>query len=366
MRHRFHALCPYFAMFPESFAESWIDRLTKRNDVVLDPFCGRGTAPFQALLMNRRAVACDVNHVAYCVTKAKTNAPRTASPLMCRLTHLERQYEAAAWEPLRRRAPKFFKRAFHAETLRQILFLRAHLQWRSNDTDCMLAALLLGVIHGESHKTERCLSNRMPRTISTKPDYSVRFWDERELRAPKRNAFEILRGEVSYRYESDPPDGRGTVLHSDMRQLPSILSDDAVIRHVITSPPYFNVTRFEEDQWLRLWFLGGPPRPTYGRVSRDDRHEFAPKYWDLISDLWRMLGQVLGRNAHVVIRIGGMGLDVEKMPAQLLATSIVSRRKVELVEHEISQLRFRQTRSFLPDAAEKGCSVEVDAHFLVR
>ena len=24
MRHRFHALCPYFAMFPESFAEYWI------------------------------------------------------------------------------------------------------------------------------------------------------------------------------------------------------------------------------------------------------------------------------------------------------------------------------------------------------
>ena len=24
-------------------------------------------------------------------------------------------------------------------------------------------------------------------------------------------------------------------------------------------PPYLDVTHFEEDQWLRLWFLGGPP-----------------------------------------------------------------------------------------------------------
>ena len=35
MRHRFHALCPYFAMFPESFVETWIDRLTKPGDLVL-------------------------------------------------------------------------------------------------------------------------------------------------------------------------------------------------------------------------------------------------------------------------------------------------------------------------------------------
>lgn len=37
MRHRFYALCPYFAMFPETFAEYWIKRLTKPNEIVLDP-----------------------------------------------------------------------------------------------------------------------------------------------------------------------------------------------------------------------------------------------------------------------------------------------------------------------------------------
>jgi site-specific DNA-methyltransferase (adenine-specific) len=62
-------------MFPEAFAEAWIERLTKRGDVVLDPFSGRGTTAFQSLLMNRRAVASDVNDVAFCLTKAKTCAP---------------------------------------------------------------------------------------------------------------------------------------------------------------------------------------------------------------------------------------------------------------------------------------------------
>ena len=59
MRNRFLSLCPYFAMFPESFAETWIERLTSPGQVVLDPFCGRGTTPFQAVLMNRRAIGVD-------------------------------------------------------------------------------------------------------------------------------------------------------------------------------------------------------------------------------------------------------------------------------------------------------------------
>lgn len=77
MRHPFHAICPYFAMFPESFPERWIEELTEPGDVVLDPFCGRGTTPFQALLMGRHAIASDINPVAYCVTRAKLRAPAT-------------------------------------------------------------------------------------------------------------------------------------------------------------------------------------------------------------------------------------------------------------------------------------------------
>ena len=75
MRHRFHAICPYFAMFPESFAERWIIELSKPGQFVLDPFCGRGTTPFQAMLLGRNTVACDTNDVAFCLTRAKTDAP---------------------------------------------------------------------------------------------------------------------------------------------------------------------------------------------------------------------------------------------------------------------------------------------------
>ncbi len=59
-----------------------------------------------------------------------------------------------------------------------------------------------------------------------------------------------------------------------MRNLPRIIDSDAraAIRCAVTPPPYLNVTSLEEDQWLRLWFLGGPAHPKKGIMSSDERH----------------------------------------------------------------------------------------------
>jgi len=133
------------------------------------------------------------------------------------------------------------------------------------------------------------------------------------------------------------------------------------IRCVITSPPYLDVTSFEEDQWLRLWFLGGEPHPTYRVVSKDDRHERPAKYWDLISDIWRVLGQMLAKSAKIVIRLGAKTIDPEQLGKRLQATAISSRRKVSLVESEVSEIKGRQTDSFRPGST--GCIREADFYF---
>lgn len=363
MRHRFHALCPYFAMFPESFAETWLERLTKPGDIVLDPFSGRGTLPFQALLMGRRAVATDINPVAFCISKAKCRAP-SAKALRQRLTRLEQEFEGASWEPARRAMPEFFHVAFRPKALRQLLFLRDRLRWRSSDTDCMLAALVLGSLHGESERSPSYFSNQMPHTISTKPAYSVQFWEERGLVAPERDAFELLRDRVDYRYKSEVPAEQGFVFEADMRDLPRLKGLPTPISCAITSPPYYDVTSYEEDQWLRLWFLGGPPHPTYRTISRDDRHENLDSYWRLIGDMWRTFGQVLAPSAAVVVRIGAVRLTPQQLVDGLEGTAVLSGRNVRLVATEVSAFPKRQTDTFRPGS--KGCKVEVDCHFELR
>ena len=363
MRHRFHALCPYFAMFPETFVETWVERLTRPGDFVLDPFCGRGTTPFQALLMGRKAVASDINPVAYCVTRAKTNAP-SISAVRRRLTSLEREFNADAWEDGRRQLPTFFRWAYTPSTLRQVVYLRSRLQWRKSDVDCFVAALTLGSLHGESTISPSYLSNQMPRTISTKPAYSIKFWKERGLRPPVRDVFKVLRRQLEYRYESEPPTDRATVWQMDMRELPRARRMlPRRITCVITSPPYLDVTSFEEDQWLRLWFLGGPPNPTYRKISKDDRHENPAAYWRMVADMWRALGLVLAPTANVVVRLGARGSPPEHLVEALTASSAVSKRRVKLVNHQTSEIKNRQTDAFRPGS--KGCRLEVDCHFRI-
>jgi hypothetical protein len=361
MRHRFLSLCPYFAMFPESFAQRWINHLSQPGDVVADPFSGGGTTAFQALLMGRRAFASDINPVAYCLTRAKIRAP-TYSGVRRRLEDLEASFRPGAWQRLGRQLPLFFHAAFHPETLAQILYLRDRLKWGASDVDCFTAALALRCLHGESHKSPAYLSNRMPRTISTKPAYSIRYWEERSLVAPRRDAFEVLRNQAEFRFATPPPETRGRAYRIDVRQLPGITRHfPGLARLVITSPPYLDVTSFEEDQWLRLWFLGYESRPTKRRISPDDRHESAAKYWEFIADSWRSLESITAPKADVVIRLGGRGVDAGQLIDGLRRTSSQLTRRVRLVSSEVSQLQGRQTRSFRPET--KGCRIEVDCHF---
>lgn len=125
-------------------------------------------------------------------------------------------------------------------------------------------------------------------------------------------------------------------------------------------PPYLNVTEFGEEQWLRLWFLGGETRPTRG-ISRDDRHRAADSYWRLIADMWRTLSAVLAPKASIVVRLGGQGLEPEQLTSALAGTAMVASRRVRMVEHSVSEIARRQTGAFRPGTI--GCRHEIDALF---
>ncbi len=361
MRHRFHALCPYFAMFPESFAAGWIERLSEPGDVILDPFSGRGTTPFQALMMGRKAVACDTNPVAYCLTAAKTNAPALEA-VKTRLDGLKATFDGRHWRHESDELGEFFRFAFSRKTLNQLVYLRASLNWRRSDADRMLAALVLGSLHGEMDRSTSYLSNQMPRTISTKPGYSVRYWRRHRLVAPERDVFALVRSRADFRYEEPPPKGTCRVYHMDLRQLPKKKrSLPSPIRYAITSPPYQNVTNFQEDQWLRLWFLGGPHYPVSNSSSRDDRHSNDKRYWTFISDMWCTFDKIMSPSAQVIIRIGHPTLNPESLRDALTRAATACCRRVQLVNMQVSEIRKRQTDAFRPGSA--GIHEEIDCHY---
>jgi DNA methylase len=67
-----HALYRYPARFSPHFAREVIEAFTSPGELVLDPFCGGGTAIVEALSLGRKAVGCDINTLATYITKVKT------------------------------------------------------------------------------------------------------------------------------------------------------------------------------------------------------------------------------------------------------------------------------------------------------
>lgn len=349
-------------MFPESFVEKWLDDLTRPGDVVMDPFSGRGTTAFQAVLKGRKAVASDTSPVSYCLTKAKTNPP-TLRGLRGRISTLERVYEAGDRQIAKSaNLSAFFEAAFSETTLRQLVFLRSRLRWRYRPTDAMLAAIILGILHGDTERSSRYLSNQMPRTISTKPAYSIRYWDAHGMVAPERDVFLRLRDETEYRYRSPVVQETAVSYQRDVRNLPAVQwRFPGPVSCVICSPPYFDTTSAGEDQWLRVWFLGGPIAPSRSGVSPDDRRTSQKKYWQFLAEAWASIGRIVDSPGNVVIRIGSRRLEAGQLVDGLVAATNGTARRVKLVSAEPSDIPRRQTSSFLPKA--DGCRVEIDCHF---
>lgn len=353
MRDPLHSICPYFAMFPESFVQKHVLAYSRPGERLFDPFCGRGTTILEGLLNNRQAIGSDINPVAACVAGAKANVPNIQE-VVARIDDLEAGFkQSAGAEPP---PHEFFGVCFSRDTLQHVLYLRESLRWRDNRIDRFIAAIALGVLHGESHKTDLCLSNRMPRTISTKPDYSVRWWQERNLMPPVRDAFHVLRKCALFRLAGKPPPLKGDVVLTDAREAGLALKRYRnTVSLVVTSPPYLDTTDYAEDQWLRLWFLGGPPRPWARRFS-DDRHTSASLYWRFLAEVWAGCAPLLRDDCRVVVRIGGTLLSKGELLGGLqtcLDHGLAGRKIRPLHAGETSAIRRRQTNSFRPGTSAK-------------
>ena len=349
-------------MFPETFVEKHL-AATRFDGVVFDPFCGRGTTIFESLIRKRKAAGCDVHPVAFCVSGAKSDPPAYVE-IVRRLSALEEKSIGYHTTNEMGGLEEFFRLCFSESTYNQVSFLRDNLSWYDDRVDRFIAAICLGALHGESHRSPNYFSNRMPRTISTKPGYSVRWWRKHGYRPPTRDVFSIIRYMCDYRFKSSPPSDRGEVSLSDARAAACAFPHlSGRVTDIITSPPYLDTTNYREDQWLRLWFLGC--KATDRHSGGDGRHYNVGKYWRFLAESWLGLAPLLASEARFVVRIGGRRLTREAtLEALMDSLEQGLGRRIHLLDNGVSSI-VRRTQSNAFRGRKPSPTIEYDFCFVV-
>lgn len=67
--HNFHS---FPAKFPPQLPKFFIEKLTKPNEIILDPMVGSGTTLVEAYFLNRKSIGFDIDPLAIKITKVKT------------------------------------------------------------------------------------------------------------------------------------------------------------------------------------------------------------------------------------------------------------------------------------------------------
>ncbi len=72
--HSMHYIVPYQGSFAPQIPEFFIRRYSNKSDVVLDPFCGRGTTVLEANLNKRIGIGVDISPLAIETAKSKLHS----------------------------------------------------------------------------------------------------------------------------------------------------------------------------------------------------------------------------------------------------------------------------------------------------
>ena len=290
---RWYALGRWYAMFPQQFVSDAIRNLTTECELILDPFCGRGNAPFVATVLNRPSVGIDIHPLAWLWTQTKLQPDKNPDNVIARVRdigtmsqsvdhHAETEFEEYAWCG--------GVRAF-LRTARQ------ELDWRDSITDRTTMAFI--ALQCRTLR-EAGLSNQLSPTVAFSPDYAVKWWTARDMTEPPDvDPVSFLESRIRRRYKHGvPTQGHGTAVLGDARL---VLKDmDAMnAAMMITSPPYHAVTDYWNDHWIRLWMLGYDMGKDWGMSAK---YGHTQEYKNLIVGVLKEARRHLVHGAAILMR----------------------------------------------------------------
>ena len=294
---------PYYAMFPVDFAFDVVNKYSNVGDYILDPFAGRSSSIYAGGVLGRHSLGIEINPVGWIYGNVKLN-PADKDNVIDRLFEIygRRNYYQRAIEKM----PEFYRMCYSDEVLKFLLTARKNLDWRNSNVDATLMSIILVYLHA---KIGEGLSNQMRMTKSMGMNYSIKWWKENGFKNPPDiNPVKLLLDKINWRYKKGMPKlTESAVVFGDSTiELQKIskraLQNDIRFSLLFTSPPYYSITDYHADQWLRLWMLGGSEKPKSIGEKHKGRFIDKEKYYNLLDNVFGLSSTMMREESVIYVR----------------------------------------------------------------
>jgi hypothetical protein len=246
----------YRACFKPQLPRFFINLLTKKGDLIYDPFSGRGTTVIEAGLSGRNAIANDANPLSRIMT-----GPRFFPP-----DYRAVEKRLASIPPECGTADVDLSMFYHPDTEKEIITLRQYLlarQAASRDDmiDCWIAMVATNRLTGHSPgffsvytlPPNQAVSQLSQQRINIKRNQTPEYRDTHLIILKKTKS--LLRSLTPDEQKNLNHAGKNVrLLTCDSRCTPEI--PDESVQLTVTSPPFLDIVQYKEDNWLRCWFNG--------------------------------------------------------------------------------------------------------------
>lgn len=294
--HPWHSLCSYQGKLKPAIANSLVTALMpSAYGRILDPFAGVGTIPLEARLSGYQAFGFDISPAAIAISRAKLEPVRSIEA-WAEVDALERWISMTRpgddrhiRDSIRFNGP--VESYFHPDTFAEVLAARSffHDQGFVPPARALVLGCLLHILHGNRPYALSRRSHPITPFAPTGP-------------AERRELVPRLKAKIQRVLDVDtlPSTGSRVFDQDATLQWPDCVDE---LDAIITSPPFFDSTRFYSANWMRLWFSGWNSQDF---VNQPDRfvERRQKKDFEVYDSIFRQAASRLKPGGYLALHLG--------------------------------------------------------------
>lgn len=251
-----HGIHPYTAKLIPHIPRYFIEKVTQKDDVIFDPFCGSGTTLLEAKLLGRNAIGIDINPLANLISEVKTTSFDIGE-----LDYAIQLIKDALKNDMHKVTVEFpnIDYWFCKNARNELARIKFSIEKLNKKVDYNAYKFLLlcfsSIIRKSSYADPRIAKTYKSKRVLEKikngwvPTPTQYFEDALDKNFEKiKSLSEHLNANNTY----------VKVFQGDARETPAILNQNGIVEvdFIITSPPYINAQDYFRSYKLELWWLG--------------------------------------------------------------------------------------------------------------